>query len=137
MWSYDPNLLDDPERGPVMRVRFAIGDVQENRQLVQDEEIEHQLALHDNSETAAAIAAVEHISMRFHQEASFSSGEYRVELTRRAEVYEKLKDKLRRQKGGSFPKPLGTGNYAFKDRRFDQRNSLYPPGFANDRLYRS
>lgn len=101
-WTYDPALLSDVNRGPLMQVRFSIGDTLERKQLINDEEIDYLLSANGGSVAAAAAAAAQHIAMNYAHQASYSSGSWREELTTRAQHFEKMADKLVEKSGRRF-----------------------------------
>lgn len=44
-WTYEPALLNEPARGPLMQVRLMIGDTNSADQQMQDEEIAYLLSI--------------------------------------------------------------------------------------------
>lgn len=103
MFTYDPSQLRDISRGPLMQVRFAIGDTDESQQHVQDEEIENLLILNGGRIGSTAIAAAEHIAMRYAHEVTFSQGSYREELGQRAVLFKQMVERLKKEYRTSRP----------------------------------
>lgn len=99
-FTYDAAQLGDADRGPLMQVRFKIGDVDEAQQHIQDEEIEYLLSL-GGTVSAVASEAAKHIAMRYGHEASFSSGAYREELSMRAQHFARLAQQFSSSSGAA------------------------------------
>lgn len=101
-WTYDPHQLSDPNTGPLMQVRFRIGDTLERKQHISDEEIEFCLSSNGGSIGAAAAAAAQHIAVQYSHQASYSSGSWREELNTRAQTFKLMADALRTSSGRKF-----------------------------------
>lgn len=103
-FTYSLTELSDADRGPLMQVRFRLGDTNEANQHIQDEEIEYLLMASSGSIGSAAAAAARHIAMRYAHEATFSVGAYREELTMRAQHFRLMaSDMLGKSPSGPLP----------------------------------
>jgi hypothetical protein len=84
-WSYDPTKL---ATSPKDRMRFEIGDVDQNDPLLQDEEILFALDT-TNSFAYAKVKCAEALANRYAHEATTKTGPLAYELGQRAELWAK------------------------------------------------
>jgi hypothetical protein len=92
VWTYSgdsgASLLDT--------VRFLIGDVDQNEQLLQDEEINYLLEIYSNVYVAAANAA-RSIAARFARQVDESVGDMQLSLAQRVTHYRQLAEELEKK----------------------------------------
>lgn len=86
------------------RVRFIIGDTDNDRQLISDEEITAVLARQNNDLTRSAIEIVEHLEAKFVRRAESRSGDIIADFLTVAAKYRELANRLRKRglKGFAF-----------------------------------
>lgn len=84
-WTYDPTKI---ATSPKDRLRFELGDVNENDPLLQDEEILAAIEMTSNL-LEAKIKCAEALANRYAHEASVSVGSMSYQLSQRAELWAK------------------------------------------------
>lgn len=104
-WTYDPGLLQDDEYGPLMRVRFALGDTNAAGPLLQDEEVQFLLDTHPTEGMATAVAA-DRIAANYAHEATYSVGNLRIDSQQRATNFRELAKQFRSEGGAGYPTAL-------------------------------
>ncbi len=109
MFTYDPEKLAvDGDEGDLHRVRFSLGDTDQNAVHLQDEEIAHLLSSESSFEAAVSEGAGA-ISARYSHEASYSVGPHSVDLSKRAERFSQIAKEWKGKasnRGASGPTPL-------------------------------
>jgi hypothetical protein len=90
-WTYDATKLDSDK---LMQVRFAIGDTIEDDPLLQDEEINHEIAI-NTSTLSAAIECCEAIAAKFARKADYNTGPVSVKASQQSVRYTRLAASLR------------------------------------------
>jgi hypothetical protein len=91
-WTYGTDL-----ETPRDRVRFVIGDTDNDRQLLTDEEIEAILVIQNNDITRTAIALAEHLEAKFVRRAESRSGDIIADFLTVAGKYAALAKRLRKR----------------------------------------
>jgi hypothetical protein len=89
VWIYNPSLTTDRDK-----VRFLIGDTDENEPLLQDEEIDFLLSENTDIYLAASSAA-ESISAKFARQSDKSIGDAHTTYSQKAEAYHRLAERLK------------------------------------------
>lgn len=97
-WSYS----GDPSTTPKDKVRFLIGDTEQNDPLLQDEEINFALTLTSDDAAKAAVKCCEAALAKVSKSVDYEIGPESVKASQRAEG---LKDLLRRLKGSVTSSP--------------------------------
>ena len=96
-WTYDP---DQTEQKDV--VRFLIGDTDDDRQLLSDEEILAVLQRQNGDFTRTAIAIAEHLEAKFVRRAESRSGDIIADFLTVAGKYRELANRLRKRGNKGF-----------------------------------
>jgi hypothetical protein len=96
-WEYDVNQNNDKDR-----VRFIIGDTDNDRQLLQDEEIIAVLQRQNNNLVGAAIELAEHLEAKFVRRAESRSGDIIADFLTVAGKYRELARRLRRKRNKGY-----------------------------------
>lgn len=104
-WSYSGNPSDSDKD----RVRFLIGDTNEDDQLLTDEEIESSLTKNGSDVLQAAVESCYAIAANFSREADIQTGDYSEDLSQRAEAYKDLADTLEQRSEETGAKPFAGG----------------------------
>lgn len=91
-WSY--NLDQDNNKD---RLRFIIGDTDNDRQLLSDEELIAVLARHSQDLTLSAIELAEHLEAKFVRRAESRSGDIIADFLTVAGKYRELANRLRKK----------------------------------------
>lgn len=104
-WTYDPTKIEEQ---PLYQVRYYIGDTSEDDPLLEDEEILFELSKVNNDAMQAAIHCCERIAAKLTTQVSYRLGPYSIDLSKKAEAYLKMAEKLR-QKLSSSGGPTWTG----------------------------
>ncbi len=125
-WTYDSSLSNDKDR-----VRFLVGDVDTNAQLVQDEEIQWVLSQEANVYMAAASVA-ETIARKI-QAGGFDTlkvGETSISL-KRAQDLLALSTRLRKR-GSTHMLPSAGGVFQSESDTLDSNTDIRPPSITRD-----
>jgi len=93
-WTYS----GDPTASDLDGVRFLVGDVDEDEQLLSDEEIEYLLSQYSDSRMAAARAA-RAIAARFARQVDERVGDMALTLSQRVRHFTALADELESRVG--------------------------------------
>lgn len=104
-WTYDPNILSSSPRDAV---RFTIGDTNEIRPLLSNEEIDYLLELHGSVVAIAAWKAAERISIVLGSKADKTVGRLSISYGRQSESFIALAKRLKRD-ALSIGAPLAGG----------------------------
>ena len=91
-WNYSVD-----QASPKDRVRFVIGDTDNDRQLISDEEIVAVLIRQNSNITRAAIEICEHLEAKFVRRAESRSGEIIADFLTVAGKYRELAARLRKR----------------------------------------
>ena len=110
-WNYS----GDPNSSELDRVRFEIGDTDENWPLLNDDEIQYAIDKEANLYTAAA-RCCEAIASKFSREADYSLGPKSVSSSQRAESYRAKARELRHKGIAGFY----VGGVSKKDEKKDR-----------------
>ena len=103
MWSYSA----DPSSSDKDQVRFLIGDIDTNEQLLADEEINFLVGRHDTIWGACA-EACESIAAQYSKRADVGlGGGMDSDLSQKAEQYRKRADEFRKKQSGAHA-PIDT-----------------------------
>jgi len=95
-WSYDPSQVETKDR-----VRFEVGDTDEDNPQVKDEEIVRVLELNSDNVLSAAIVICEHLATKYATRFDFTSGDgSQFKASQMAEAFTKRADALRKRAGG-------------------------------------
>lgn len=131
MWSFNPALADDKDK-----VRFYIGDVDTDYQLLEDETIEA-ILVGTPDVLQASVACCRALSARYSKLTSISGGEDSADLSRLQEQFKNRADELTdfAETGGgtgaSAPAYLGGVSYAEQQTRLADTDRI-PPLFDQD-----
>jgi hypothetical protein len=90
-WTYTLPITTDKDA-----VRFEVGDTNEDYQFLQDEEIDSLLTT-EGDVTSASIVAAERIAAKLARGFNQKVGDLSADLSKQADAYWKLADKLRKQ----------------------------------------
>jgi hypothetical protein len=98
-WTYNASGLANSQKD---RVRLNIGDTDESRQQMQDEEIAYVLT-QETSTTLAAAACCDMLAAKYSFQMNTENGALKVSAEKRMEHYQKLADRLRKGGDGEVP----------------------------------
>lgn len=110
-FSYSLSALSNPEHTDheLAQLRLALGDTVEAHKHLDDEEILFLRSKNPTSMDATIASCAEMIAMRYAHEASFSVGDAKYDLDKRAERWNTLAESYRNRGGGlsgGFPEPM-------------------------------
>lgn len=126
-WTYDSPQASDKDT-----VRFLVQDTNTNEQLASDEEIEWALAEHGNIVRAAAAEVAEAIGRHFARQATITDAGFRVDYSKRAEMYFAIAKDLRQRFQAVSPFAGGI-SITDKDSREEDTDRVRP-AFTRDQF---
>ena len=91
-WTYNTSHTTD-----LAKVRFIIGDTDNDRQLISDEEINATLSRQSNNLTRTAIEICDHLEAKYVRRAESRSGDIIADFLTVAAKYRELANRLRRK----------------------------------------
>lgn len=105
-WSYS----GDPKASDLDKVRFTIGDTDEQAPLLSDEEIQYLLEIVGDDTLKASIKAVNRIIAKLAREVDYSIGPESVKVSQRLKNYRALLRELKNDLSSLFSGPVWTGS---------------------------
>jgi hypothetical protein len=123
--SFTFTYSGDPANNARDAVRFYVGDVDEDRPLLCDDEVDFTLVEHTNQRLAAAVCA-DALQAKFTREATQKVGDISKNLSDVAKAFAALATKLRREAGKRALPSFPAISQAFKDSRAQDTDLVQP-----------
>ena len=128
MWTYEPELLDDPDDGPLWRVRLRIGDTDAEKPQLQDEEIRNFLDEASGSVSRAALIAAKHLVAKYARAVDKWVGDLKILASQRHRAYLQLVEELQ-PASGLFGVPSAGGIRISDKDSMEANDDLVVPSF--------
>lgn len=128
MWTYDPALLDDPDDGPLFRVRLRIGDTDAEKPQLEDEEILEFLDEASGSVARASLIAAQHLASKYARYVDKWVGDLKILASQRHRAYLKLIEELQ-PTAGALGVPYAGGIRVSDKENTEANDDLVVPSF--------